>query len=216
MLFILLAALCVTARAQGITCSIKGTVTASTNDPAARPASIAGATLALINKDTGRAAVKAVTDEAGNFAYLDLPAGTYLLSAEANGLPAVTREIVLTTGATMIVEIVLTATVSESVTVREEEGLLSTGETTTSNTVRSQTLKELPLRAENYQSALPLTPGVVRGSDGADHIKGTRAGDSAFTVNGADVTDPVSGNLAFDIPIEARRECADRRESLLS
>jgi len=201
--FISAFALFTTVRAQGITCSIKGTVSASTNDPAAHPASLAGARLSLVNKDLLGTPLKTVADDAGNFAYLDLPAGKYLLTAEAAGLPTVSKEIGLTTGATVILEIVLTATVSESVTVREEEGLLSTAETTTSNTVRSQTLKELPLRAENYQSALPLTPGVVRGSDGADHIKGTRAGDSAFAVNGADVTDPVSGNLAFDIPIEA-------------
>lgn len=38
---------------------------------------------------------------------------------------------------------------------------------------------------------------------GTDHIKGTRAGENAYTVNGADVTDPVNGTLAFDIPPEA-------------
>jgi hypothetical protein len=69
--------------------------------------------------------------------------------------------------------------------------------------VRADTLTNMPLRAENYQSALPLTPGVVRGNDGLDHVKGARAGQSAYTVNGADITDPVTGNLAFDIPIEA-------------
>jgi hypothetical protein len=60
----------------------------------------------------------------------------------------------------------------------------------------------MPLRAENYQSALLLTPGVVRDNNG-DHLKGARTGQSSYTVNGVDVTDPVSGNLAFDIPLEA-------------
>ena len=35
------------------------------------------------------------------------------------------------------------------------------------------------------------------------YIKGTRAGQSAYTLNGADITDPLNGNLAFDIPLEA-------------
>jgi len=39
--------------------------------------------------------------------------------------------------------------------------------------------------------------------DGVDHQKGARAGQSAYTVNGVDITDPVTGNLAFDIPLEA-------------
>ncbi|HEV7797010.1 MAG TPA: hypothetical protein VGO73_02550, partial [Pyrinomonadaceae bacterium] len=97
----------------------------------------------------------------------------------------------------------LTATVSASVTVRDDEGLLSIGETTTANTIRAKTLANMPLRAENYQSALLLTPGVVRDTNGDDHLKGARSGQSSYTVNGVDVTDPVSGNLAFDIPLEA-------------
>lgn len=183
--------------------SIKGTVSATTSDVNARPTLLAGARLTLVNRDLPGNPVKSVTDEAGNFIFNDLPAGTYLLSAEADGFPVVTREINLASGATLNVEILLTATVSETVTVREEEGLLSQGETTTTNTVRSQTLKDMPLRAENYQSALLLTPGVVRDKDGADHLKGARAGQSAYTVNGADVTDPATGNIAFDIPLEA-------------
>jgi carboxypeptidase family protein/TonB-dependent receptor-like protein len=189
--------------AQGVTGTIKGTVSASAGDPSARPELLPGAHLMLVNRDLPGPAFKTVTDETGNFIFRDLPAAVYTATAEANGLPRVTSEIRLTAGATLFVEIVLTANVTESVTVRDEEGQLSTGETSTSNTVRAEKLENLPLRADNYQSALPLTPGVLRGMDGADHIKGTRAGQSAYTLNGADITDPVNGNLAFDIPLEA-------------
>jgi hypothetical protein len=195
------------ARAQGLIGSIKGTVSATTNDPAARPAPLAKARVSLRNADlssqSASAPVITQTDETGGFAFLDLPGGNYTLTAEADGLPTVKKEIHLGQGAALIVDVVLTASVSESVVVRDEEGLLSTAETTTSNTVRATRLNELPLRSENYQSALPLTPGVLRGLDGANHVKGTRAGQSSYTVNGVDVTDPVNGNLAFDIPIEA-------------
>lgn len=191
------------ANAQGLTGSIKGTVSATAGDPSARPELLPGASLTLVNRDLQAKKLTTVTDDAGNFAFLGLPAATYTLTAEATGLPRATREIRLTTGANLIVEIIMTASVTESVTVKDEEGLLSTGETTTSNTVRAEKLEDLPLRADNYQSALPLTPGVLRGIDGADHIKGTRAGQNSYTLNGADITDPVSGNLAFDIPLEA-------------
>ncbi|MDX6497210.1 MAG: hypothetical protein QOG23_470 [Blastocatellia bacterium] len=189
--------------AQGVTGTIKGTVSATAGDPSARPELLPGAQLMLVNRDLPGPAFKTVTDETGNFIFRDLPAAVYTATAEATALPRVTSEIRLTGGATLFVEIVLTANVTESVTVRDEEGLLSTGETSTSNTVRAEKLEELPLRSDNYQSALPLTPGVLRGMDGANHIKGTRAGQSAYTLNGADITDPVNGNLAFDIPLEA-------------
>jgi hypothetical protein len=202
-LLVQVAALAGAVNGQALTGSIKGTVSATAGDPSARPELLAGARLSLVNKDLKGEPLKTVTDATGSFAFLDLPAADYTLTAEADGLPSVTHEIHLTMGAALVVDVVLTATVTESVTVRDEEGLLSTAETTTSNTVRARKLEELPLRAETYQSALPLTPGVVRGVDGADHVKGTLAGQSAYTVNGADVTDPITGNLAFNLPLEA-------------
>lgn len=185
--------------------SIKGTVRATTAaiSANARPTLVPGAKMTLVNRDIPAQVFKTTTDDTGSFIFINLPAAIYVLTAEAGGVPSVTRELHLTFGATLFVEIELTASVNENVTVRAEEGLLSTAETTTSNVMLSETLKTVPLRAENYQSALPLTPGIVRSSDGLDHVKGAGAGQSAYTVNGADVTDPVTGLLAFDIPIEA-------------
>jgi hypothetical protein len=191
------------ALAQHLTGRIKGTVKVTTEATDAPPASLVGARLTLVNRDLTEQIFKVVTDDAGNFIFTDLPAATFVLTVEADGLATVRREISLASGVGLTVEIVMKATISESVTIREEEGLLSTAETTTSNTVRSRTLTDVPLRAENYQSAPLLTPGVVHGLDGVDHQKGARAGQSAYTVNGVDITDPVTGNLAFDIPLEA-------------
>ncbi|MBA3440026.1 MAG: TonB-dependent receptor, partial [Pyrinomonadaceae bacterium] len=182
---------------------IRGTVSATTSIVNAQPAPLSGARLTLVNRDLPGLSLNTVTDEAGNFFFANLPFATYVLTVEADGFPTVTREVNLATGETLIVEVELTTALSETVIVREEVGLLSTTETTTSNVVHAETLRNVPLRAENYQSALLLTPGAVRDSDGRDHLKGGRAGQNAYTVNGADVTDPVTGNLAFDIPIEA-------------
>ncbi|HUE81999.1 MAG TPA: carboxypeptidase regulatory-like domain-containing protein [Pyrinomonadaceae bacterium] len=191
------------AHAQHLTGRIKGTVKITTEATDAPPASLVGARLTLVNRDLTEQVFKVVTDAVGNFIFTDLPAATFVLTVEADGLATVRREISLAPGVGLTVEIVMKATISETVTIREEEGLLSTAETTTSNTVRSQTLTDVPLPAENYQSAPLLTPGVLRGMDGVDHQKGARAGQSSYTVNGVDITDPVTGNLAFDIPLEA-------------
>jgi len=146
---------------------------------------------------------KTVSEKDGTYKFPSLLAGTYILTVDAKGFTSVTKEIHLTSGVTEVADIVLTPTVSESVTVHDDEGLISSGQTVTSNTVSAARLQQLPLRQDNYQASLSLTPGVVRDRDGKDHISGTRAGESAYTVNGADVTDPVSGNLAFDLPLEA-------------
>jgi hypothetical protein len=189
--------------AQHLTGRIKGTVKVTSEATDAPPTLLVGARLTLVNRDLPEQLFKVVTDDAGNFIFTDLPAGTFVLTVEADGLATVRREISLASGVGLTVEIVMKATISESVTISQEEGLLSTAETTTSNTIRSQTLKDVPLRAENFQSAALLTPGVVRGMNGVDHQKGARAGQSAYSVNGVDITDPVTGNLAFDIPLEA-------------
>jgi len=135
-----------TTPAQDVTSSIKGTVSATAGDASARPELLPGARLTLTNRDLPGTTLKTVTDETGNFAFLGLPSANYTLTAEANGLPSITRDIRLTTGATLAVEIILTVSVNASVTVREEEGLLSIADTTTSNTIRAQKLEELPLR----------------------------------------------------------------------
>jgi len=189
--------------AQHLTGRIKGTVKVTTEASDAPPALLVGARLTLFNRDLTEQVFKVVTDEVGNFIFTDLPAATFVLTVEADGLATVRRELNLAAGVALTVDIVMKATVSEAVTIREEEGLLSTAETATNNVVRSQTLKDVPLPAENYQSAPLLTPGVVKGQDGVDHQKGARAGQSAYSVNGVDITDPVTGNLAFDIPLEA-------------
>ena len=184
--------------------TIKGTVRAVANGTStAQSALIAGARLTLINKATPDKPRKTVSNDSGDFIFENLPSGNYTLTIEADGLSSVMRDITLTSGANLNLEIDLTATVNESVTIRAEEGLLSTSETATTNIVRAETLKNEPFRSDNFQSAIALTPGVVRDGNGNDYLKGTRTGQSSYTVNGADVTDPVTGKLAFEIPLEA-------------
>ena len=185
--------------------TIKGTVRAvsAASSADSQTAIITGARLTLINRATPNQPLKTVSNAAGDFIFDNLPAGDYTLTVEADGLTSLVKEIKLDSGALLALDIDLNATVSESVTIRSEEGLLSTSETATSNVVRSETLKSQPLRTETYQSAIALTPGVVRDGSGGDFLKGTRTGQSGYTVNGADVTDPATGKLAFEIPLEA-------------
>ena len=183
--------------------TIKGTVRAATGGANSQSTLVPNARLALTNTKIASFVLRTTSDESGSFIFENVPAGQYQLSVEADTLPTATRDINLTPGENLVVEIDLAVEVSESVTVRPEEGLLSTSETTTSNIVRAETLKSQPFRDDEYQSALPLTPGVVQDANGDDYIKGSRAGQSNYTVNGADVTDPITGEPIFEIPLEA-------------
>ena len=183
--------------------SIKGIVRAATGGTQSQSTVISNARLTLTNVDLPDFLLNTVSDDSGAFIFENLPTGKYTLKIEADGLPTVSREIVLASGATLAVEVDLSVAVSETVTIRDEEGLLSISETSTSNVVRAETLKSQPFKEDDYQSAIPLTPGVVQDADGKDYLKGTRASQSLYTVNGADVIDPVTGEAAFEAPLES-------------
>ena len=55
----------------------------------------------------------------------------------------------------------------------------------------------------NQSRPLLYVPGVVRGPDGLLNVKGARASQSGFLVNSASVTDPVTGESAINLPLEA-------------
>src|SRR5437899_2502826 len=96
-------------QAKAATGSIKGVVRATTQTSGTRPILLSSARVTLTNRDLPTQVLKTVTDDAGAFVFTDLPAATYLLTAEASGLPSATREIILTEGANLTVEIELTA-----------------------------------------------------------------------------------------------------------
>src|SRR5207253_3002422 len=64
-------------------------------------------------------------------------------------------------------------------------------------------MQTAPIASERFQDALPLIPGVVRGPDGLLNISGTRSNQSALMFNAADGTDPVTGEDALELPLDA-------------
>ena len=63
--------------------------------------------------------------------------------------------------------------------------------------------QEMPTTRPSAIGELPLFPSVVRGPDGLLHLDGTRPHEGALWIDGLDVTDPVTGTSAIDLPIEA-------------
>src|SRR5258708_28095039 len=72
--------------------------------------------------------------------------------------------------------------------------------------------QRLPTGRPRILQSLPLLPGVVRGRDGQLRIAGTRPHESMLLIDGFDVTDPVSGSSALDLPVESVRGLAVLRE----
>ena len=70
-------------------------------------------------------------------------------------------------------------------------------------TLTADVLKSAVRLGQDFQEALPLLPGVVRGLDGEIHIKGGRAQQANTLVNTASVSDPFTGQPALRLPLVA-------------
>lgn len=180
----------VTASAQFQTGNIYGSTTSS--DGSAIP----GATVTL----TGVAAPQTtVTDAQGRFRFLNLSPGTYSLRAELSGMGAAVRNgIGVRVGANADVEMVLSPSVSEAITVSASAPLLDVRKSGTGATMDSEFLQELPTARDPWM-ILQATPGVMvdrintggtqSGQQSVYVSKGAPRADGTWNVDGVNITD---------------------------
>jgi len=170
---------------------------------------VAGADVALIAvEENGAGGEKvlatAVADGEGRFLFEEVPFGCYRIRARSAGLEGFSEFQCLSAtnaAATVAVALELTA-VQEEIDVTARRGGLEPRQVTTTESVGSDTLQHAPIANERFREALPLIPGVVRGPDGLINMKGARSTQSGSLVNSANVTDPVTGQSAINLPLD--------------
>jgi len=148
----------------------------------------------------------AVSDDEGNYQFTNLLPGDYTLEATVQGFKTASKAITVRAGETSVENIKLeVADVTATVTVTSSSSGqgVQTNETAPAATIKQTDLQTLPLPNEQLLDALPLVPGVIRGPDGLIEMNGARPSQSGMTVNSANVTDPVTGAFAINLPIEA-------------
>jgi len=161
------------------------------------------ARVALRNPGTGREAVT-VSNELGVYQFSGVVTGSYEVRVTLNGFEPITKSITLQSGENkMDIQLAL-AKREERINVSAEPASLDTASSNGgSPTLGVNELRSLVLLNQDFQDALPLLPGVVRGADGEIHIKGGRANQSSTLVNAASVADPFTGQTALKIPAVA-------------
>ena len=156
----------------------------------------AGATVRL----SGPVVLETETDEHGNYTFAAVASGTYRIEAFLSGLDAA-QTISVEAGKIVRAELQLKpADVKSSVTVTATGS--ETKDPAPSETISEKTLRDAPNVNERFESSLPLVPGVLRGPDGHINLKGARNTQSGALVNSANVTDPVTGGQAINLPID--------------
>jgi hypothetical protein len=186
--------------ALNLTGTLRGAVT--TTGPDGQSYNIPAASLKLKRGELQVAETSA--NDGGEYEFTKLSPGEYTLEAAVEGFKTSCKTITVHAGETLVENLKLeVADVTASVTVAATAQDVASAETAPTTIVKQNTLQTLPLPNEQLLDALPLVPGVVRGPDGQIDMNGARASQSSMTVNSANVTDPVTGQFAFNLPIEA-------------
>ncbi len=184
------------------TSMLQGTVSVSSTNGAGER--LPGASLKLTPASSGQPSRSGVTNEQGEYKFTDLAAGIYTLQIDLTSFKQQTKTVTLQKETTAVenINLELEGLTADVTVVADGDGLNTTpsGEPAS---FKQDKLQTLPLVNEQFQDAIPLVPGVVRGPDGLLNLKGARASQSGFLVNSASVTDPVTGESAINLPLEA-------------
>jgi hypothetical protein len=181
--------------------SIKGKVVADIPDHR-KP--LAGVVVNLTGARLADKKLQATSDQEGRFDFIGLIAGDYVLAVELAGFQKYEQKISVQIEATVEHDILLQPNpLSATVTVKEDPTDAGKRDSTAPGVITTAALRDAPLVDQKFQDALPLLPGVVRGPDGTLNIKGTRPNQSGILVSSLNVTDPVTGSPAIELPLEA-------------
>lgn len=175
------------------TCSLKGTV--FVGDPGSE--SYIAKAQVLLN---GPVMDMTETDEDGNYVFDHVPPGTYMVEASFETLKT---QLTITLEPSQTIKLPIQLTLSEvktSVTVTATDATAVSPAPT--EIINEKLVDNAPNVDEQFQSLLPLVPGVVRGPDGLMNLKGSRNAQSGALVNSANVTDPATGSPAISLPID--------------
>ena len=191
---------CVTAAQSTLpdmkTGGVQGTVFVVNSDGARSV--ISGATVTLTGPSSS---TQTVTDERGNYSFTAVIPGPYHIEARASSLIG-SHAVTLAPGGAFDVPVELKVeAVKQSVTVTANEPALSK-ESSDETVISRSTVVNAPNKYDQFDSLLPLIPGVVRGPDGLINMKGARSSQGGSLVNSASVTDPATGNAAISLPID--------------
>src|SRR5580700_1540288 len=124
-------------------------------------AAINGASVRLRNVDTGVTAV-ITTVESGNYRFSSLPAGNYVVTAEATGFRKAESSFTLSTSETKGINLALPlAGAQQTVTVEVTPPVVDTDDSRLQTTLSSNTVRDLPEANRNLWDILAVAPGVV-------------------------------------------------------
>jgi hypothetical protein len=177
--------------------SLRGTVT----DPSGK--AVAGASVVLSSAET-KTVRNVTTGDQGEYQFLLVPPGTYVLSVTAPGFRRYEQKdlaLLVNTPATVNIELKIGGT-NETVTVTSEAPAINSVDASIGNSFDEKQVSQLPLEGRNVPDLLSLQAGVAYtgnriGDKDQDtrngSVNGARSDQSNITLDGVDVNDQSNG-----------------------
>ncbi len=194
---------------QAVTGWVVGNVTDASGS------AVAGAKVTVTEVSTGVTRT-VTTNEDGGFVLSYLPPGTYRLEVEKTGFKKFTNNgVLLATGERVRVNAGLeVGQITENTVVTGETALLQTESGDVTQSFEQKRIAELPLNGRNFQSLIPLVPGVLPSNASVgifDNPQGTQffqvngQNNSAnnYQIDGVDNNEPLLGLVVQIPPAEA-------------
>jgi Carboxypeptidase regulatory-like domain len=190
---------------QGTGANIGGQVTDDTGG------ALPGVTVTITNKSNG-AVQTIVTGPQGNYRAVALQPAPYEITAELSGFGTVKREVTLTIGADLTLDLKLgVATLEETLTVHGESPLIEVAKATPTSVVTADQVQALPVLSRNFLVLAQLLPGAAPYSGykfAVTKIGGVADQRNGFTtiIDGGDVDDAIWGSPTINMTQDAVQE----------
>ena len=156
-----------------------------------------------------------ITNEAGDFVFLLLPAGKYRLTAERAGFQkSLWREFDLQVDQRASLNLTLKAgQVSETVEVNDQASILQTETASVGTVISQEKIIRLPLNGREFQQLALLVPGAVPAAQGSSlsfrggfNVGGSRESSNQFLLDGADNNNSSANQFVFRPSVDMIQE----------
>ncbi len=147
------------------------------------------------------------SDAEGQFRFLALPVGDYVLKAELPGFQTQTVSVRVRAGAALAADLTLVPSVGTAeVVVQAEAPVVDTRSTRTGITMSREMLRDIPSQGRDYQGAMSNAPGTVDNGTGNPNMRGGLSFSNQYFVDGVNTTDPITNTFSMNMNYDAIEE----------
>jgi TonB dependent receptor/Carboxypeptidase regulatory-like domain len=168
---------------------------------------LSGVHVELHSRERDVTIARSTTNGAGQVLFTDVPSGHYLVEVSRDDIAGRTStEFTVRAGETahVLLDTRLAFVMPELEIRAAGPSPTDTAQpVSASDMLAGELSSSTPLQGDDFQSLLPLLPGVVRDSDGRLRLKGGQPSQSALQVSSASLIDPSTGDFDLDLPAQS-------------